>query len=125
YREHLSLPMAIVTGLTIEGLDAEVSMPVSMIANYSPRTFTAGLGVELLRVLEVGVDVQYAAWSEAPTPCLQVQTVVHGEGVEDLGLLGALDAPAPGQGRVAPAGFVDTVNVRAGAELSLFSELLR
>lgn len=124
YKEHLSLPMAIVTGLDIDGLDASISMPVHMVANYSPRTFTAGLGVELFATARLGLDVQYAAWSEAPTPYLGVEVAPHGEGVRDLGLLGALDAPGPGQSRIAPAGFVDTVNVRAGGEVKLLDDLV-
>lgn len=124
YREHLSLPMAIITALQIEGLDAAITMPVHMIANFSPRTFTAGLGVEILEHARLGVDLQYAAWSEAPTPYLAAEVYPHGDGVDDLGLLGALEAPGPGQSRIAPAGFVDTVNVRAGGELSLVDDLV-
>lgn len=124
YREHLSLPMAIVTNLVIDGLDAAVTMPVHMVANFTPRTFTAGLGMEILGDGKVGLDVQYLAWSEAPTPYLATQTVTGGDGVEDLGLGGALDAPGPGQSRIAPAGFSDTVNVRAGGELALLDDLV-
>ncbi len=124
YREHLALPMAVITALEVEGLDAIITMPVHMVANFSPRTFTAGLGCEILEDARLGVDVQYAAWSEAPTPYLAAETVFSGDGVRDLGLEGALEAPGPGQSRIAPAGFVDTVNVRAGGELQLFERRL-
>lgn len=124
FREHLSLPMAILTGLDVEGLDASITMPVHMVANYSPRTFTAGLGLELFGAARVGVDVQYAAWSLAPAPYLGVEVAPHGEGIRDLGLLGALDAPGPGQSRVRPAGFVDTLNVRVGGEVTVLDDLV-
>jgi long-subunit fatty acid transport protein len=125
FQEALSLPMAFVANVALEGLDSSVTFPIAVVANYAPRTFSAGLGLLVLQRVELEAEVQYAVWSAAPTPYMAVQTIISGRGASSLGLVGALDAPGPGQSRIAPAGFKDTLQLRVGAETSFWDERLR
>lgn len=124
YREHAAFPMGFVSRLLVEGLDADFIVPVSMITNFSPRTFNLGAAFTAWGDLDVALDLAYVAWSLAPSPYVNVQLYTRGEGIDELGLGGALDSPRPGQSRIRPAGFSDTLNVRAGVEYRLFDGLL-
>jgi hypothetical protein len=76
-------------------------------------------------MVRAGVDVQYAMWSEAPPPFVAMRVNLDGDALRQLGLEDALDVPSPSQDRIPKtAGFVDTVNVRAGVEASLLDDVL-
>lgn len=116
YREPSVFDISLPAALTIEGADVNAVLDVIVHANYSPRTITAGVGFDIARDVTLDAEAQYAFWSEAPPPFVVTGVDLGGEGLEALGLEDGLDAPAPGQDRVASPGFVDTVNWRAGVE---------
>lgn len=124
FREKSTFVVALPAELAIDGLDTSLLLELLNFANFCPRTWTVGTTVQLFDVLDVSADVQYAQWSEAPPPFLQVQNTIAGDGLDRLGLGGSLDAPAEGQNRVVSPGFVDTVNVRVGIEGRLFDDAL-
>ena len=124
YREPAVFDISLPASLTIEGADVNAVLDVLVRANFSPRTVTAGASFEILRDVIVDVEAQYAFWSEAPPPFVITGVDLGGEGLEALGLEDGLDAPAAGQDRVGPPGFVDTVNVRAGVEWHLLKDVL-
>lgn len=123
-RDRSSFDVDLPASLTISGLDAGLDVAIITLSNFSPRVFTGGVSVDVIDAVNVSVDVQYAQWSEAPSPFLQVTSDFGGNGLERLGLGDALDAPADGQSRIAPPGFVDTVNVRAGVEGRVLDDLV-
>lgn len=116
YRDPSVFDVELPAALNIEGADVNAVLATLVHANFSPRSLTAGVGLELMRDVTVDVEAQYAFWSEAPTPFVITGVDLGGEGLEALGLEDGLDAPAEGQDRVGPPGFVDTVNVRGGVE---------
>jgi long-subunit fatty acid transport protein len=124
YRERLSTPLSIISILEVDGLDLDMTLPVTTVSNFSPRSFHGGLDVAFLGSGHASVDVEYAVWSEAPTPYLGLQAGIGGELVGDLGLEGELDSPGPGLSRIRSAGFVDTMSVRAGLEYWFLDELI-
>ena len=124
YREPSAFDISLPASLTIEGADVDAVLAVLLRANFSPRSVTAGAGLELWRDIIVDVEAQYAFWSEAPAPFVLTGVDLGGEGLEALGLQDGLDAPAVGQERVLSPGFVDTVNMRAGVEWRLLKDLL-
>jgi long-subunit fatty acid transport protein len=115
-RDRSSFDVDLPASLTIGGLDVGLVLDLVTLSNFSPRTWTGGLQLDLLQTIKLAVDMQYAQWSEAPSPFLRVRNDVAGEGLERLGFGEALDAPGPGQERVVSPGFVDTLNVRVGGE---------
>jgi long-subunit fatty acid transport protein len=115
-RDRSSFDVNLPASLTIGGLDVGLVLDLVTLSNFSPRTWTGGLQVDLFQKHKLAVDVQYAQWSEAPSPFLRVSNDIDGEGLERLGFGDALDAPGPGQERVVSPGFVDTINVRVGGE---------
>ncbi len=124
-REKSSFDVTLPASLTVSGLDVGLVLDLVTLSNFSPRTWTSGLTVEVLDQLNFAVDLEYAQWSEAPSPFLHVTNDVSGAGLDRLGLGDALDAPAKGQDRVLSPGFVDTLNLRAGVEGKLLDGLLR
>lgn len=116
WREPISFQVALPATLVIEGADVDAILDVLMIANYQPRSLTAGGSLELARDLVLDVETQWAMWSAAPPPMLVTRVDLGGEGLEALGLDTTLDAPALGQDRVRSPGYVDTVVWRAGVE---------
>lgn len=124
YRDPTVFDISLPASLTIEGADVNAVLDVLVRANFSPRSVTAGVGLEVLRDLVVDVEAQYAFWSEAPPPFVITGVDLGGQGLEALGLEDGLDAPAAGQDRVASPGFVDTVNLRAGLEWRLLKDVL-
>jgi long-subunit fatty acid transport protein len=116
YREASSFDVTLPATLNISGLDIGLLLDIVTLSNYSPRTFTGGVTVDVLRAWHVSVDAQFAQWSLAPSPFLRVTNDISGEGLERLGLGDALDAPAEGQDRIVDPGFTDTLNVRVGVE---------
>jgi len=123
FREHLSTPMDVPAFLAIDGLDLGLVVPISGQTNYTPRTFSGGLGVDILGMSTLSLDVDYRMWSLAPPPFVHVSVQTSGEDLEALGLDGLLDAPAPGESRVRSPGFVDTVTVRVGGEVRLLQDM--
>jgi long-subunit fatty acid transport protein len=124
FREASSFDVTLPASLEITGLDIGLLLDIVNRANYSPRMWTGGVTVEVLEHTQVSFDAQYAEWSAAPAPFLQVANDVQGEGLDRLGLGTAIDAPAPGENRVVSPGFVDTWNLRAGVETRLLDERL-
>lgn len=115
-RDRSSFDVILPASLTLGGLDVGLVLDLVTLSNFSPRVWTGGLQLDLFEHTEVALDVQYAQWSEAPSPFLKVSNDISGEGLARLGFGEALDAPGPGQERVISPGFVDTVNVRAAVE---------
>ena len=125
YRGSLSQSVSIVSDLELRGLDVNLGLPLLSVTNFSPERYSAGIALALFERVSVEVDVAYLMWSDAPTPFLDAGVTFSGEGVRDLGLEGALDAPAPGERRVGALGFVNTFNLRTRAEVSVFENGLR
>ncbi|MDP2343949.1 MAG: outer membrane protein transport protein [Deltaproteobacteria bacterium] len=123
-RDRSSFDVTLPASLTISGVDVGLVLDIVTLSNFSPRTWTTGLTVEVLESVSFAVDLQYAQWSEAPSPFLKVSNDISGEGLDRLGLGDALDAPAAGQERVISPGFVDTLNIRVGVEGALLDGLL-
>jgi long-subunit fatty acid transport protein len=115
-RDRSSFDVNLPASLTLGGLDIGLVLDLVTLSNFSPRTWTGGLQVDLFERHKLAIDLQYAQWSEAPSPFLRVTNDIDGEGLERLGFGDALDAPGPGQERVVSPGFVDTFNVRVGGE---------
>jgi long-subunit fatty acid transport protein len=97
---------------------------VLILSNYSPRSLTSGFALNITGGVTLDVEAQYAFWSEAPPPLLVTTVDLSGEGLEALGIENGLDAPAPGQNRVNPPGFVDTMNWRVGVEWKTLKDML-
>ncbi len=123
-RDKSSFDVTLPAALTIGGLDVGLLLDIVTLSNFSPRTWTGGLTVEVLDTVNFSFDLQLAQWSEAPSPFLRVTNDISGAGLERLGLGDALDAPAAGQDRIVSPGFVDTINLRAGLEGKLLDGLL-
>ncbi len=124
YREASSFDVTLPAQLGISGLDINLQLDIKNRANFSPRMWNGGISLDLFDVVHASADVQYAQWSEAPPPFLQVRNDLDGEGLSRLGLGDALDIPAEGENRVVSPGFVDTWNLRAGAEATLHGGLV-
>lgn len=138
YRERLTTPIAILSQVEVDGLDVDVYLPVVASANFSPRTFNAGVAYVFQIPVEgdesvwsalsgsghLAVDLSYAVWSEAPSPFLTVRSNFSGDGLDDLGLGGKIDAPGPGQSRIREVGLEDTFSVKAGVEYRFLDEQL-
>ncbi len=124
FRDRSSFDVDLPAALTVAGLDVGLVLDLVTLSNFSPRVYTGGLQVELFEMAEIAVDVQYAGWSEAPSPFLKVSNDIDGEGLARLGFAEAFDAPGPGQERVTSPGFVDTVNVRVGGEVRVADPLV-
>ncbi len=116
WREPIAFDVALPATLVIEGADVDAVLDVLVLANYEPRSLTAGAALWAARDLLVDVEAQWAMWSAAPPPMLVTRVDLGGEGLEALGLDATLDAPASGQDRVRSPGYVDTVVWRAGVE---------
>jgi long-subunit fatty acid transport protein len=125
FREQSDFRIKLPASLTIAGLDVGLLLDIATQANFTPRSYNAGVSVEILEQLITSVDVQLAQWSSAPPPFIQVTNNVSGRGLDRLGLGDVLDAPAEGQSRIVAPGFVDTVNVRVGLEGRLLDDVLR
>ncbi len=123
-REASAFEVELPAAFLVSGVDVDVLMSIESQLNYSPRMYNGGFSLDLGRTLNASFDVQYAQWSQTPPPFLQVATRADGEGLQRLGLGGAFDAPAPGENRVTAPGFVDTLNVRAGFEATLWEGLV-
>jgi len=115
-RDRSSFDVDLPASLTLGGLDVGLVLDLVTLSNFSPRVWTTGVQIDVLERVELAVDVQYAQWSEAPSPFLRVSNDISGDGLERLGFAEALDAPGPGQERVTSPGFVDTLNVRVAVE---------
>ncbi len=125
YRDKTSFDVSLPAALAIDGAGIDAVLDVVVLANFEPRTVSPGLSFEIVKDLTLSFDAQYAFWSEAPPPLVVTTVKISGDGVDALGLGGALDAPAAGQDRVpASSGFVDTINWRAGLEYRLFKGVL-
>lgn len=116
WREPTSFNVALPATLVIEGADINALLDVLILANYEPRSLTAGVSLEVRQDALVDVEVQWAMWSAAPPPAVITRVDLGGGGLAALGLGDALDAPTAGQDRVVPPGFTDTLVLRAGAE---------
>lgn len=123
-RDRSSFDVTLPASLTISGLDIGLLLDIVTLSNFSPRTWTGGVTVDVVDTVSVSFDAQYAQWSEAPAPFLRVSNDISGEGLERLGLGDALDAPAEGQDRIVSPGFVDTVNLRVGVEGQVLQKTL-
>jgi long-subunit fatty acid transport protein len=124
FREASAFDVTLPAELAITGLDVNLLLDIKDRANFSPRMWNGGVTVDLLDTVNASADVQYAQWSEAPPPFLQVRNDLSGDGLSRLGLGDALDVPAEGENRVLSPGFVDTWNVRAGVEAKFFDGLV-
>ncbi len=125
YKEAVFFPVVLPATVFVDGIDVEAALDIHTVANYSPRTLTAGLSADIVDQVQIGVDVQYAFWSEAPPPWVSMNTNLDGEALRQLGLEDSLDVPSPAQDRVpATSGFVDTLNVKAGIEWRLLGDAL-
>lgn len=116
WREPTSFNVAMPATLVIEGADIDALLDVLILANYEPRSLTGGTSFEIGHDVLLDVELQWAQWSAAPPPSVITRVDLGGGGLEALGLGGALDAPAEGQDRVLPPGYVDTLVLRAGVE---------
>ena len=123
-RDKSSFDVDLPANLTIAGLDINANIALLTLSNFSPRTWNAGAQADILERFHVNADVVYAQWSQAPAPFLKVKNTITGEGLERLGLGGALDAPGDGQERVISPGFIDTVNVRVGVDGEVLDGLI-
>lgn len=138
YRERLVQMIAVQSLLDIAGADTTIYLPLVAATNFSPRAMQLGGAYEVdfgrgddngssawfAGTLQLACDISYAFWSEAPNPFLNVGWAIQGDGAEDLGIAGRLDAPGPGRSRVGPVGFRDTLTLKAGAEYKMWGDAL-
>lgn len=124
FRDEAAFRVVFPARLLIEGADVDTVLDIGALANYTPRSLTSGLSLEILRSVIVDAEVQAAFWSRAPPPYVVTRVDLGGAGLDALGLEDGLDAPGPGQERAGNPGLVDTANLRVGVEANLFEELL-
>ncbi|MCP4502833.1 MAG: hypothetical protein GY822_23075 [Deltaproteobacteria bacterium] len=122
FREQFDMAVDVPAFLSFDGLDFDLVVPISTRMNFTPRTFSGGLGVEVLDMLTLSLDVDYRMWSLAPPPFVHVSIQASGSDLDAVGFGGLLDVPGPGQSRVRDVGFVDIFTTRMGAELRLLDE---
>lgn len=124
YRDRSWFDIKLPATLTIEGADIEALLDVHIRANYSPRSVTSGLSLEIFEDTVVDAEAQAAFWSEAPPPYVVTRVDLGGAGLDAVGIGDGLDAPGPGQDRVVGPGFVDTLNWRVGVEHTTLDGML-
>lgn len=124
FKDESLFRIALPATLAIEGADVNALLDVQILANYSPRSVTSGLSLEIFEDTLVDAEVQAAFWSFAPPPFVITRVDLGGAGLDALGIGDGLDAPAAGQERVQSPGFVDTLNWRVGLEHTILDGLL-
>jgi long-subunit fatty acid transport protein len=136
FREQVSTPLAAPVVVALSDSDASLFVPLYGDANFSPRSFNAGIAAAIepdklvdvlyfLNRINFSIDAQYAFWSEAPPPFIDVRVHGSGQDLEGLGLGDLLDSPREGYSRVQSPELEDTLNIKTGAEVFFLSEQLR
>lgn len=94
-------------------------LDVKGISFYTPHEFTVGARYDPLPQLTITADLEYAMWSKAPNPEVQVQVRLSGDLEKGLGLdqVGALDTHDPSPG------FEDILIPRIGVEYRVVDRL--
>lgn len=111
YRGEMKLIFEIPASVDLEGIGA-LGFVVKGIAHYTPHTIQFGAAFDVDEKLTLALDGEWGLWSLAPNPYMGVVIDLSGKTLTALGLDKALDLQSIDQ----KAGFVDTLNVRAGLE---------
>ncbi len=111
YRWEMALDYAIPARIDLVGI-GQLALIVSGVVHYSPHTFNVGAAWDVTDDVTITADANWALWSRAPTPYMQLDVDVSGETLRGLGLDDILDLKS---GRQAP-GFSDTITGRLGLE---------
>ncbi len=111
YRGEMKLIFEIPASVDLDGIGA-LGFVVKGIAHYSPHTIQFGAAYDIDEKFTLALDGEWGLWSLAPNPYMAVVIDLSGKTLTALGLDKALDLQSLDQ----KAGFVDTLNVRAGFE---------
>ena len=82
------------------------------ITQYTPHTISFGAAFDVTDKFTVSLDGEYALWSRAPSPYMNLNVDLSGDVLKALGLDEALDIASPTQ----KPGFTDTFGGRLGLE---------
>jgi hypothetical protein len=116
YRSEMAVYYVIPASIELEGL-ANMGFSVSGLKFFTPHTIDFGATFKPSESLTLSLSGQYAFWSRAPDPYVQVLLDLSGETLQALGLGNALDI----QSERTRVGFADTLSVRAGIEWAVSS----
>ncbi|MHB8874213.1 MAG: OmpP1/FadL family transporter [Myxococcaceae bacterium] len=111
FRWEMALLYQIPAEVDLEGIGT-LAFKVEGMTHYSPHTLNFGAAWDITPEVTVAVDGEYAMWSRAPSPYVDVTVDISGDTLAALGLGSALDLNSP---RTAP-GFTDTFTGRVGLE---------
>jgi long-chain fatty acid transport protein len=111
FRWEMSLLVQIPATVELQGVGT-LAFVVQGVTHYSPHTLTGGIAFDVTDDFTLALDVEYAMWSHAPSPYVDIKLGLSGDVIKALGLDSALNLQSPSQ----PPNFQDTVSGRLGAE---------
>jgi long-subunit fatty acid transport protein len=111
YRSSLQLNLDLPTNIVLGDLGT-LFLDVRAVTFYTPHEFTLGVRFDPTDELTLTGDLEYARWSAAPNPAVQVKVRLNGDLVRGLGLDQALALDS----QDAPPGFEDILIPRVGVE---------
>ncbi len=114
FRWEMALLYEIPATVDLQGIGS-LAFTVSGTSHYTPHTFTLGGAWDVSPDVTVALDGEYAMWSQAPSPYVNLVIDLSGDTLNALGLANALDINSP-QGS---PGFADTLTGRLGVEYRL------
>jgi long-chain fatty acid transport protein len=114
FRWEMLLLYNIPASLNLDGVGT-LGFSLSGITQYTPHTITFGAAFDVTEQCTVTLDGEYALWSRAPTPYLNLGVDLSGDVLKALGLDEALDIASPTQ----RTGFTDTFGGRLGLEFRI------
>lgn len=114
FRSEVMFQYRIPAELDVDGVGT-LAFSLSGKGHYSPHTFNAGVAWDVLPELTVSAEGNYALWSAAPSPYLEVNVDLEGTTLNGLGLEDLLDLSVPAK----KPGFADTLGGKVGLEYRL------
>jgi long-subunit fatty acid transport protein len=107
----MSLLVQIPATVELQGIGT-LAFVVQGVTHYSPHTITGGVAFDVTDDFTLALDVEYAMWSRAPSPYVDIKLGLSGDVIKALGLDSALNLQSPAQ----PPNFQDTITGRIGGE---------
>ena len=114
WRASMELDYALPTSIQLGDLGT-LGLNVSGVTFYTPHELTLGVKYEPIPELTLTADLEYALWSKAPSPAVNVSVRFTGDLAQGLGLDQALKLDSSD----APIGFEDVLIPRLGIEYRL------
>ncbi len=111
FRWEMMLLYNIPASLNLDGVGT-LGFALTGITQYTPHTISFGAAFDVTDKFTVSLDGEYALWSRAPSPYMNLNVDLSGDVLKALGLDEALDIASPTQ----KPGFTDTFGGRLGLE---------